>query len=74
MEAETPESAAGHLKPDQPSYAPQLLHSLGVVYIVIAGSGQVKLGDEVQDLHQWDVIRVAPTMARGFASASMGLG
>jgi mannose-6-phosphate isomerase-like protein (cupin superfamily) len=43
------------------------------VYIVIAGSGQVKLDDEVQDLRQWDVIRVPPTVARGFASGPDGL-
>ena len=43
------------------------------VYIVIAGSGQVKLGDEVQDLRQWDVIRVSPTTARGFTSGPEGL-
>jgi mannose-6-phosphate isomerase-like protein (cupin superfamily) len=43
------------------------------VYIVIAGSGQVKLDDEVQDVHQWDVIRVPPTVARGFASGPDGL-
>ena len=43
------------------------------VYIVIAGSGQVKLDDEVQDIRQWDVIRVPPAVARGFASGPDGL-
>ena len=43
------------------------------VYIVIAGSGQVKLDDEVQDIRQWDVIRVPPDVARGFASGPDGL-
>ena len=43
------------------------------VYIVIAGSGQVKLDDEVYDVRQWDVIRVPPAVARGFASGPDGL-
>jgi len=43
------------------------------VYIVIAGSGRVKLDDEVQELRQWDVIRVPPNVARGFASGPDGL-
>jgi mannose-6-phosphate isomerase-like protein (cupin superfamily) len=43
------------------------------VYIVIAGSGQVKLDDEVHDVRHWDVIRVPPAVARGFASGPDGL-
>ncbi len=43
------------------------------VYIVIAGSGQAKLDDEVLELSQWDVIRVPPTVARAFASGPDGL-
>ena len=43
------------------------------VYIVIAGSGQVKLDGEVHDVRQWDVIRVPPAVARGFASGPDGL-
>src|SRR3974390_392622 len=35
-------------------------------YVVIAGSGRVKLDDEVIDLRQWDVVRVAPGVGRGF--------
>src|SRR5690348_11328591 len=35
-------------------------------YVVIGGSGQVRLDDEVFDLAQWDVVRVAPDVVRGF--------
>jgi mannose-6-phosphate isomerase-like protein (cupin superfamily) len=42
-------------------------------YIVIGGSGRVKLGDEVVDLRQWDVVRVAPGLARGFEGGPDGL-
>ena len=29
-------------------------------YVVVAGSGRVRLDDEVREVRQWDVIRVAP--------------
>jgi len=43
------------------------------VYVVLSGSGRVKLDDEVHELRQWDVVRVAPSVARGFASGPDGL-
>jgi uncharacterized cupin superfamily protein len=43
------------------------------VYVVIAGSGQIKLDDEVRDLRQWDVVRVPPPIARAFSSGADGL-
>jgi mannose-6-phosphate isomerase-like protein (cupin superfamily) len=42
-------------------------------YVVVAGSGRVKLEDEVRDLRQWDAIRVAPQTARGFEAGPDGL-
>ncbi len=42
-------------------------------YVVIAGSGKVKLEDEVVELKQWDVLRVAPATGRSFASGPDGL-
>ncbi|HUJ55823.1 MAG TPA: cupin domain-containing protein [Gaiellaceae bacterium] len=43
------------------------------VYVVLAGSGRVKLDDEVREIRQWDAIRVAPEVARGFESGPHGL-
>ena len=40
---------------------------------MLAGSGRVKLDDEVREIEQWDVIRVAAPVARGFASGPDGL-
>ena len=37
-------------------------------YIVVAGSGRVRLGDELHDLRRWDVVRVAPEVVRAFES------
>ena len=42
-------------------------------YVVVSGSGQVKLDDEVVDLRQWDVVRVAPDVVRAFAGGPDGL-
>ena len=42
-------------------------------YVVVSGSGRVKLDDEVVDLQQWDVIRVAPDVVRAFEGGADGL-
>jgi quercetin dioxygenase-like cupin family protein len=42
-------------------------------YVVIAASGQVRLDDEVYDLKQWDVVRVAPDVVRGFRAGPDGI-
>lgn len=42
-------------------------------YVVVAGSGRVKLDDEVIELSQWDVLRVAPEIARSFEGGPDGL-
>jgi mannose-6-phosphate isomerase-like protein (cupin superfamily) len=42
-------------------------------YVVLAGSGRITLEDESRDLKQWDVVRVAPTVARGFEAGPDGL-
>ena len=43
------------------------------VYVVLSGSGQVKLDDERIDLSPWDVVRVAPATVRGFEAGADGL-
>jgi quercetin dioxygenase-like cupin family protein len=42
-------------------------------YVVVAGSGRIKLGDEVLELRRWDVVRVAPQTARGFEGGPEGM-
>jgi uncharacterized cupin superfamily protein len=42
-------------------------------YVVVSGSGRLKLDDEVVDVREWDVIRVAPEVARGFEAGPDGL-
>ena len=43
------------------------------VYVVLSGSGRVKLEDELRDLGQWDVVRVAPEVGRSFEAGADGL-
>jgi quercetin dioxygenase-like cupin family protein len=42
-------------------------------YVVVAGSGRVRLDDELHDIRLWDVIRVAPEVVRAFEAGSDGL-
>ena len=43
------------------------------VYVVLGGSGRVKLDDELLDVGPLDCIRVAPTTARAFDAGPDGL-
>jgi quercetin dioxygenase-like cupin family protein len=61
-------------------YAPNLrsptAHSHRVqeeAYVVVAGSGRILLDNEVHDLAQWDVVRVAPEVVRAFEAGPDGL-
>jgi quercetin dioxygenase-like cupin family protein len=42
-------------------------------YVVISGSGRVRLDDEVRELRQWDVVRVSPATVRAFEAGADGL-
>ena len=43
------------------------------VYVVVRGSGRMKLDDEIVELGQWDVVRVPPGMWRGYEGGPEGL-
>jgi quercetin dioxygenase-like cupin family protein len=42
-------------------------------YVVVRGSGKVLLDDEVCELREWDVLRVAPEVVRAFEAGPDGL-
>jgi quercetin dioxygenase-like cupin family protein len=42
-------------------------------YVVVAGSGRVLLDGEIQELHLWDLLRVAPEVVRAFEAGPDGL-
>ena len=61
-------------------YAPDTRNPVGhrhreqeEAYVVVAGSGRVLLDDEVREIRQWDVVRIAPAVVRAFASGPDGL-
>jgi mannose-6-phosphate isomerase-like protein (cupin superfamily) len=43
------------------------------VYVVMAGSGRIKLDDEIVEVERLDAIRVAPEVMRAFEAGSGGL-
>ncbi len=42
-------------------------------YVVVAGSGRMRLDGETVDVRQWDLIRVSPPVARGFEAGPEGI-
>ncbi len=42
-------------------------------YVVVAGSGRAKVGDDIVELTRWDVIRVPPELGRQFEAGPDGL-
>jgi mannose-6-phosphate isomerase-like protein (cupin superfamily) len=43
------------------------------VYVVVAGSGRLKLDDEVVDVRRYDAVRVGPDVMRAFEAGPDGL-
>lgn len=43
------------------------------VYVVVSGSGRIKVGEDVHDLSQWDAVRIPAQSARGFEAGPDGL-
>jgi uncharacterized cupin superfamily protein len=52
----------GHRHPDQEE-----------IYVVVSGSGRLRLEDEIVDVRAWDAIRVAPETARCFEAGPEGI-
>jgi quercetin dioxygenase-like cupin family protein len=42
-------------------------------YVVVSGAGRMRLDDELRDIRQWDVIRVAAEVVRSFEAGPDGL-
>ncbi len=59
-----------------PNFRSQMGHShreQEEAYVVISGSGKVKLDEEILELRQWDILRVAPHVVRAFEGGPDGL-
>jgi len=62
------------------TYAPSVRNPTGhshreqeEAYVIVGGSGRVRLDDEIRDVRQWDVIRVSPEIVRAFEAGPDGL-
>jgi mannose-6-phosphate isomerase-like protein (cupin superfamily) len=42
-------------------------------YVVVGGSGRIRLDDDIVELRQWDVVRVAPEVVRALEGGPDGL-
>jgi mannose-6-phosphate isomerase-like protein (cupin superfamily) len=43
------------------------------LYVVVRGSGRMKVDDEIVELREWDAIRVPPGAWRGYEAGAEGL-
>src|SRR5215208_5988293 len=43
------------------------------VYVIVRGSGRMKLDDEIVELEEWDVVRVPPGTWRGYEAGPEGV-
>ena len=43
------------------------------VFVILAGTGRVKIGDEIRDVRPLDAIRIAPSSPRAFEAGADGL-
>ena len=43
------------------------------VYVVVDGSGRIKLDDEIVELRRWDVVRLSPEVVRALEAGPDGL-
>jgi mannose-6-phosphate isomerase-like protein (cupin superfamily) len=61
-------------------YAPGVRSSIGhshreqeEAYVILSGSGRIRLDDEIRELRQWDVVRVSPTTVRALEAGGEGI-
>jgi mannose-6-phosphate isomerase-like protein (cupin superfamily) len=72
--------ASQHLGVSYFRYAPAFRSPVGhshreqeEVYVVVSGSGRMRLDNDIVELGEWDVVRVAPEVVRGFEGGPDGL-
>jgi quinol monooxygenase YgiN/mannose-6-phosphate isomerase-like protein (cupin superfamily) len=61
------------LRPDKRQAFAHRHHHAEEVCVVLAGSGRVKIDDEIHELRRHDAIRIAPASARAFEAGPDGL-
>lgn len=73
LEAERTGVSHQRLKPDQRSPFGHRHDEAEEVYVVLSGSGRLKLDDEIIEIETLDAIRVAPQVMRAFEAGPDGI-
>jgi mannose-6-phosphate isomerase-like protein (cupin superfamily) len=73
LEAEKTGVSYFNVKPDQRAPFGHKHENAEEVYVVISGSGRLKLDDEIIEVQALDAIRVSPEVIRGFESGPDGI-
>jgi mannose-6-phosphate isomerase-like protein (cupin superfamily) len=73
LEAEDTGVSHQRLKPNQRSPFGHKHESAEEVYVVLGGSGRMKLDDEIIEVEALDAIRVSPEVTRAFEAGPEGL-
>jgi mannose-6-phosphate isomerase-like protein (cupin superfamily) len=73
LDSETIGLALHTIKPDCRQAFAHRHEQAEEIYVVISGSGQVKLDDEVREVALMDAVRISPDVARAFAAGPEGL-
>jgi mannose-6-phosphate isomerase-like protein (cupin superfamily) len=73
LDAEATGLSHYRLKPNQRTPFGHKHEQAEEVYVVIAGSGRMKLGDEIIEVERLDAIRVSPEVIRAFEADSDGI-
>jgi len=73
LEAERTGVSHHRLRPGRRSAFAHRHHEAEEIYVVIGGSGRMKLDDAIVDLGILDAVRVAPLVTRAFEAGSQGL-
>jgi mannose-6-phosphate isomerase-like protein (cupin superfamily) len=73
LDAEQTGFAFHRVKPGQRQGFAHRHEAAEEVYVILSGSGRVKLDDDVVELKRLDAVRVAPAVARAFEADGDGL-
>jgi len=73
LEAEQTGGSHHRLKPGERSPFGHRHEEAEEVYVVLSGSGRIKLDDEIVEVETLDAIRVAPEVTRAFEAGSDGI-
>lgn len=73
LEGETTGVSHHRVKPNERQPFGHRHENAEEVYVVMAGSGRIRLDDEIVEIERLDAIRVAPEVTRAFEAGSGGL-